>query len=113
MWRALKRAFNSFSSSKMAKKLLPALPLYPYLVSLIDLNFNSAFSFGAKSFSCNPKGKNALAMFTTAGDLYLMHSAAFSALGVKANGAYTLTVSKANDKVKNSTDLANYFGIKM
>jgi hypothetical protein len=85
----------------------------PYLVSLIDLDFNGAFSFDANNFRCNPNGKNALALFTTTGDLYLLDVAAFSRLGVKADGDYTFTVIRANDKVKNSTDLANYFGIKM
>jgi hypothetical protein len=85
----------------------------PYLVSLIDLDFNGAFSFDANNFRCNPNGKNALAMFTTTGDLYLLDVAGFSSLGVKANGDYTFTVTRANDKVKNSTDLANYFGIKI
>jgi len=85
----------------------------PYLVSLIDLDFNGAFSFDANNFRCNPNGKNALAMFTTTGDLYLLDVAAFSSLGVKTDGNYTFTVTRANDKVKNSADLAQYFGIKI
>lgn len=84
----------------------------PYLVSLIDLNFNGAFSFGAKSFSCNPKGKNALAMFTKTGDLYLLKQEDFAKMKVENDGLYTFTVTKANDTVKTSKDLAAYFGIQ-
>lgn len=84
----------------------------PYLVSLIDLNFNGAFSFSAKSFSCNPKGKNALAMFTKTGDLYLLKQEDFAKMKVEKDGVYTFTVTKANDTIKNSKDLAAYFGIK-
>ncbi|MDI1235760.1 MAG: OmpA family protein [bacterium] len=85
----------------------------PYLVSLIDLDFNGAFSFSAKSFSCNPKGNNALAMFTRTGDLYLLKQEDFAKMKVENDGVYTFLVTKANDTIKNSKDLATYFGIKL
>src|ERR1035437_1263446 len=43
-----------------------------HVLSLIDLKYNGAFSFDPQSFTCNPKGKNVLALFTKTGDLYLL-----------------------------------------
>ncbi len=81
------------------------------VLSMIDLNYNGAFSFNPSYFVCNGKGKNVLVLFTNSGDLYLLEKEKFNEMNITKDGNYTFAMTKMNDKIKNSDDLASYLGI--
>lgn len=85
----------------------------PHVLSVIDLNYNGAFSFDPHSFTCDAKGQNVLALFTTDGEFYIMDKQDFAQMKIEKSGEYTFKMKKMSDKIKDSKDLANYLGIKI
>ncbi len=83
------------------------------VVSLIDLEYNGAFSFDPHNFICDAKGQNVLALFTKKGQLYLLDKLAFTKMNISKDGEYTFKMKNCTDKIKNSKDLAAYLGIKI
>ncbi len=82
------------------------------VLSLIDMDYNGAFSFSPEQFNCNALGKNALALFTKSGELYLLNPDEYAKIGVNKNGTYKFTMVNMTNEIKNSKDLATYLGIK-
>ncbi|MCB0478677.1 MAG: OmpA family protein [Crocinitomicaceae bacterium] len=85
----------------------------PKILSLIDLNYNGAFSFDPKSFICNSKANNVLALFTNSGKLYLTEKGQLQEMDLKNNHNYTIIMKDVSDEIKSSEDLAQYLGIKI
>lgn len=84
-----------------------------HVLSMIDLQYNGAFSFNPKNFICDAKGQNVLALFTKSGDLYLLDKTEFANMNIQKSGQYTFTMKNMTDEIKSTKDFANYLGIKM
>lgn len=83
-----------------------------YVLSMIDLNYNGAFSFDPKSFTCSATGKNVLLLFTTSKKIYAVNSDNFSAMKIKSSGNYSFTMRDMTEIIKNTIDLENFLGLK-
>jgi len=83
------------------------------VLSLIDLNYNGAFSFDPSNFSCNAKGENVLLLFTRSGKLYLLDKGEFAKLGIDRNGRQEFTLREVTHEITSSQGLADYLGIKI
>jgi hypothetical protein len=81
------------------------------VLSMIDLNYNGAFSFDPKSFMCSTKGDNVLALFTSKGELYLLEKGAFDKMNITSSGSYTFVMKNKTETIKNTADLAAYLDI--
>ncbi|MFT6499964.1 MAG: hypothetical protein ACJASQ_000071 [Crocinitomicaceae bacterium] len=78
------------------------------MVSLIDLNVNSAFSFGPRSFTCNPKANNLILLFTTSNELYLLEKGNFGKSPIANNGSSSYQMKNVTETITNSNDLKAY-----
>ncbi len=83
------------------------------VLSLIDLNYNGAFSFDPKSFTCDAKGKNVLALFTQQGDLYILSHEDFTRMKISKSGTFTFRMKNMSSTIKSHQDLAKYLGIEV
>lgn len=83
-----------------------------YLVSMIDLNYNGAFSFDPKQFTCSSNGENVLILFTRSNRVYALPADEFKAMNLTTSGRYTFTMTDITETVKNSEDLRQYLGLK-
>lgn len=81
------------------------------VLSMIDLNYNGAFSFAPRNFTCSSIGKNVLLVFTRDHSLYILDAKSFAKMGIKEDGIYTFVLTDITDKVKNTNDLENYLGL--
>ncbi|MBI1307198.1 MAG: OmpA family protein [Bacteroidetes bacterium] len=84
-----------------------------HVLSMMDLNYNGAFSYDPVNFSCDAKGKIALALFTNDGELFIMSPDEFSKMNITSGGEYTFTMKNMTDRITSSDDLADYLGIKL
>lgn len=83
------------------------------VLSMIDLNYNGAFSFAPGSFLCSVEGNNVLALFTHSGKLYVLEKGAFEGMNIKSSGAYTFAMTDMTETIGNTADLAAYLDIEM
>lgn len=83
------------------------------VLSMIDLNYNGAFSFDPKQFTCSAKGDNVLALFTGSGGLYLLEKGAFEKMKITSSGDYTFVMTNMTKSIKNTADLAAYLDLEM
>lgn len=81
------------------------------VLSLIDLNYNGAFSFDPKRFTCSAIGNNALVLFTKSGKLYLLMPDDFKEMHISKGGAYTFKMTDVTEQIKRASDLAALLGI--
>ncbi len=83
------------------------------VLSMIDLNYNGAFSFAPRQFICSATGENALVLFTKKGKIYLLDKEQFKEMNIKKSGEYIFTMKDMTEEIKNTDDLATYLGIDM
>jgi len=81
------------------------------LISLIDLNYNGAFSFDASSFTCDSRGDNVILLFTKSGELYLLEKGNFEKMKISNHGAYTFKMKNVSKTIKNTEDLKTYLNL--
>lgn len=81
------------------------------VLSMIDLEYNGAFSYAPANFTCNAKGNNVLLLFTKNNEMYLLGKGEFQAMGVEENGTYNFKMTKVTDKITSSAALSNYLGL--
>jgi hypothetical protein len=81
------------------------------VLSLIDLNFNGAFSFNPNQFTCDSKSRNVLLLFTTSGNLYYLSEEAFRSKNLESSGEVTFKMTNVSAKVKSTEDLQKLLGI--
>ncbi|MDP4843650.1 MAG: OmpA family protein [Salibacteraceae bacterium] len=84
-----------------------------HVLSLIDLQYNGAFSFDPRNFICDANGQNVLALFTKKGELYLLEKDDFAKMNIQKSGQQTFTMKNMTNEIKNAKDLANHLGIAM
>jgi hypothetical protein len=84
-----------------------------HVLSLIDLQYNGAFSFDPGNFICDANGQNVLALFTKKGELYLLEKDDFAKMNIQKSGQQTFTMKNMTNEIKNAKDLANHLGIAM
>ncbi len=83
------------------------------VLSMIDLNYNGAFSFNPNQFMCSATGRNVLLLFTKEGKLYMLEEDGFKKMQITANGSYAFTMKDVTERIKGTKDLAGALGIKM
>lgn len=82
-----------------------------YLISMIDLNYNGAFSFSPSNFICSASGKNVIVLFSKEGDLYILDHGKFTNMNISESGKYTFMMKNMTDQLKTSEDLAKYLNL--
>jgi hypothetical protein len=83
-----------------------------HVLSMIDLNYNGAFSFSPQSFSCSKSGRNVLLLFTKDSKVYVVNEEEYKKKNVTQSGTYDFTMSDITDKVTDSEELRKYLGLK-
>lgn len=81
------------------------------VISMIDLNYNGAFSFDPDYFTCDKKGRNVILLFTDDNKLYAINETAFKKMDIERSGKYEFVMTEITDKVKNAKDLKDYLGL--
>lgn len=81
-----------------------------YLLSMIDLNINAAFSFSPFEFKCERGGRNVVLAFTPQ-KLYAISADDFASLNIRSNGDYTIEMIDLTDQIQTTDDLKNYLGL--
>ena len=84
-----------------------------HVLSLIDLEYNGAFSFSPNRFTCNAKGNNVILLFSTSDKLYLLDKGEFAKMKIEKSGDYTFTVKEVSNTIRNTADLAKHLGLKV
>lgn len=82
-----------------------------HVISVIDLNYNGAFSFDPKGFRCNAKGDNVLLLTTKSGELYIFDKGQFQNLNLTSNCDVQFVMTKITETITSSEELANYLGL--
>lgn len=77
------------------------------ILSLIDLNYNGAFSFSPASFFCNAKANNVLLLFTRSKKMYMLEKGLFAKANI-ANGMCTFKMTDVTARFQTSKQLWNY-----
>lgn len=76
-----------------------------HTLSIIDINYNAAYSFQPEQFICNAKANNVLLLWSKDGKLYSFVKRA----AIKMNtGDYSFQMEDLSDKIKNTSDLKRY-----
>lgn len=76
-----------------------------HTLSIIDINYNAAYSFKPEQFICNAKANNVLLLWSKDGKLYSFVKRA----AIKMNtGDYSFQMEDLSDKIKNTSDLKRY-----
>lgn len=84
------------------------------VLSMIDMNYNGAFSYSPLSFQCDVKGKNALALFTQSDQLYVITPDEFKKTDLSDGQViHTIKLKNVTQEIHNSDELASYLGIAM
>ena len=76
-----------------------------YLLTVIDLNFDAAYSFKPKEFICNTKANNVLILWTKSGKIYSFVKRATVQL---KTGNYSFNMQDLSSSVKSIDDLKKY-----
>ena len=82
----------------------------PHLLSLIDLEYNAAFSFDPNWFTCNHEANNVLLLFTKSGKLYALDKGIFQQLNIKDDCAYTFKMKNVTKMLTSTENLQAYLG---
>lgn len=82
-----------------------------YVVSVIDLNYNGAFSFDPRNIVCNAKGRNVIVLFTKDKKTYLLPEKKFQMLDLSNNERPTFKMVDMTDELKSSEDLRKYLNL--
>lgn len=77
----------------------------PTVISVVDLEANSAFSFPARTFSWTTEGQNALVLYTRNGQLYGVKNAKLEERNITAPGAFTFEMEPISEKVQTRAEL--------
>lgn len=81
-----------------------------YILSMIDLNINAAFSFSPLDFKVERGGKTVVLAFTM-DKFYAISADQFAAMNITSSGNYTIQMQDVTDQIKTTDDLKNYLGI--
>ena len=81
------------------------------MLSMIDMDYNGAFSFDPEKFTCDSKANNVLLLFTTSGKLYILDKGKFRNMAIKEEGAVTFQMREVTSQIKNTSDLSTYLGV--
>jgi hypothetical protein len=81
------------------------------ILSLIDLEYNAAFSFYPSLFTCNSKANNVLLLFTKTGKLYILDKGKFQKTKINDNGQCTFKMRNVTDELTSTDKLQAYLGL--
>lgn len=82
------------------------------VLSMIDLQYNGAFSFDPRNFICGKTGRNVLLLFTKSQKLYVLPEAEFKKMKIRGSGNYTFAMKDISETVKTTENLKKYLGLK-
>ena len=85
----------------------------PKVLSLIDLNYNGAFSFNPNKFMCNAKADNILLLFAESGELFLLEKGAFQKMNISESGEHVFTMKNVSKIIRNTEDLSTHLGLSL
>jgi hypothetical protein len=80
------------------------------IVSMIDLNYNGAFSFDPKWVSCNRTGNNVFLLFTKSGKLYLLDKGEFKNVAISGSKC-TFNMKDVTATIRSTEDLRNHLDL--
>jgi len=84
-----------------------------YVLCLIDLDYNSSFSFDPREpFQLSKGGRTILLLFTTDKRVFAFTQEQFRQTGLAGSGAHTFSMTEFTKKVKNTADLKRYMGLR-
>ena len=81
------------------------------VLSMIDLDYNGAFSFNPADFSCGKNGRNVLLLFTPNKAVYLLSEEKYKAMNISESGRYEFVMQEITNEVKTADDLKRVLGI--
>ena len=82
-----------------------------YVLSMIDLKYNGAYSFAPNRFECSKTGEVVLMLFTKSKEIYIIDNKAFLEMEIKDSGKYTFQMKNMTKEIKTSKDLAKYLNL--
>jgi hypothetical protein len=80
-----------------------------HLLSLVDLEYNGAFSFNPNRFTCNSRANNVLLLFTESGKLYILDKGEFQKLKINYSGVHTFKMRNVTNTFTSTDKLKAYF----
>jgi len=83
----------------------------PKVLSVIDLDFNGAFSFAPSQFKCNPQSNTVLLLFSESGQLYLFDKGLMKKLKIPENRDVTFKMKDVTKLITSTNDLSKHLGI--
>jgi len=81
------------------------------MLSLIDLDFNAAFSFDPKWFLCDSKANNVLLLSTKSKKLYMLGKGKFQKSSIQGDTLAQFVMKDVTESIKTSNELASYLGL--
>lgn len=81
------------------------------VLSLIDLDYNGAFSFDPHQFTCAPGHPNVLALFTKKGELYVLDAAVWQSMNIRSDGRYKLPMKNRTAELSSTEALSAFLGL--
>jgi hypothetical protein len=82
------------------------------VLSMVDLNYNGAFSFDPAHFYFNPKNPTVLLLFTNNGKLYSIDKETLKSMNITKGGAYEIVMKDVSATIRSTEDLKLYLGLK-
>lgn len=83
------------------------------VLSLIDLQYNGAYSFDPRHFRCDITSQNALVLFALSGDVYLCEPEEVQVALKSQKSEITFAMKNVTDTLNTSEALAKHLGIDM
>ena len=82
------------------------------ILSLIDLNYNGAFSFDPNAYiTLDANGRNVLLLFTKSNKLYLISESEMKEQKLNNNVSHTFTMKNVTEQLNSTEKLSEYLGL--
>lgn len=81
-------------------------------LSMINLQYNSAFSFSPNSFTVSTEGETALLLFLKGGAIYGIHPDDYAEMNITKSGSYTFEPENLFQKVETTKELKQWLGME-
>jgi hypothetical protein len=79
-----------------------------HTLSVIDLDYNAAYSFEPNRFLCNRVAANVFLLWTTDGKLYSFYKSARQTMGDKSFGTFAFAMDDLTNKIQSTEELQQY-----
>jgi hypothetical protein len=79
-----------------------------HTLSVIDLDYNAAYSFEPNRFLCNRVAANVFLLWTTDGKLYSFYKSARQTMGDKSFGTFAFAMDDLTNQIQSTEELQQY-----